>query len=227
MKRFMIAIAALAACNGDLDPEWQLDHDRIIAIRATPPSIAPGGKARLDGLIAHAGGVTEEIGPELAIVAKPSSLASTLTREGADWIVTAPADAQLVEARTELALPKDAPVPITIGVSYAGGALVGTKIVTLGVAADNPTLADVTIDGMPAPAADISVGSLVDVRLSVTQPQLGSVRWLTSCGTMHDFDLPQAYLRVEADDPTTGQLAVVVRDANGGVVWQVWPIAAH
>jgi hypothetical protein len=53
------------------------------------------------------------------------------------------------------------------------------------------------------------------------------VAWMTSCGTMHDFDLPQAYLEVEADDPTTGELGVVLRDAHGGVAWKIWPIRAE
>jgi hypothetical protein len=50
---------------------------------------------------------------------------------------------------------------------------------------------------------------------------------LTSCGTMHDFDLPQAYLRVETDDPQAGELGVVLRDAHGGVAWKVWPVKAE
>ena len=116
VKRFAI-VAQLAACNGDPDPEWQLDHDRIIRTRATPLPIALAAARRLDGLNAHAGGQGD---PARALaIAKPSSPASTLTREGADWIVTAPAEAQLVEARPELALPKDAPVPIVIGVLSA------------------------------------------------------------------------------------------------------------
>ena len=53
------------------------------------------------------------------------------------------------------------------------------------------------------------------------------VNWLTSCGTMHDYDLPQAYLRVELEDPMEGELAVVLRDARGGVAWRVWPIHAE
>ena len=44
---------------------------------------------------------------------------------------------------------------------------------------------------------------------------------------MHDFDLPQAYLRVELEDPASGELAVVRRDPRGGVAWRVWPIRAE
>ncbi|MEO7735294.1 MAG: hypothetical protein ABIY55_30355, partial [Kofleriaceae bacterium] len=53
------------------------------------------------------------------------------------------------------------------------------------------------------------------------------VTWLTSCGTMHDFDLPAAYLEVEADDVTAGELVLVVRDQGAGVTWSRWPIHAE
>ena len=45
---------------------------------------------------------------------------------------------------------------------------------------------------------------------------------------MHDFDLPQAYLRVEPEnEKRDGHLAVVVRTRDGGVAWQVWPLRAE
>ena len=71
------------------------------------------------------------------------------------------------------------------------------------------------------------VGIEVDFPLSVEAVEADDVNWLTSCGTMHDFDLPQAYLRVELEDPVAGELAVIRRDERGGVVWRVWPIRAE
>jgi hypothetical protein len=54
-----VAAAALAlaatGCVEDLDPPWQLDHDRIVAVRATPPAIEAGGRAELDALISLKG----------------------------------------------------------------------------------------------------------------------------------------------------------------------------
>jgi hypothetical protein len=69
------------------------------------------------------------------------------------------------------------------------------------------------------------VDKLTKVPLSVDFDDTNyDVVWLTSCGTMHDFDLPKAYLKIEDDDPDAGQLAVVVRDDVGGVDWQIWSI---
>ncbi|HSR95739.1 MAG TPA: hypothetical protein VLM79_01660, partial [Kofleriaceae bacterium] len=48
-------VVAVAACTDDLDPPWQLDHDRIIAVRATPPQIAAGDRAVVDALVGTKG----------------------------------------------------------------------------------------------------------------------------------------------------------------------------
>ncbi|HWO25919.1 MAG TPA: hypothetical protein VNO30_44600 [Kofleriaceae bacterium] len=223
----LIALGA-AGCVEELDPPWQLDHDRIVAVRATPPAIEAGGRAELDALIALEGGATSERSPEIAAVVSPMSLAGAVAPEGGKWIVTAPDAAKLEQVRAELGLTPGAPVPLIVGVAYGGTALKATKTILLGVAGQNPSLDAMMIDGAPADTkTEIVVGKLVDVPLSVAAEQDDDVNWLTSCGTMHDFDLPQAYLRVELEDPTAGELAVIRRDPRGGVAWRVWQIRAE
>jgi hypothetical protein len=224
--------AALAGCAGDIDPPWQLSHDRIVAVRADPPGLAPGATSRIDALLAHKDTMTSVASPELAAVTSPASLSDVLSMQGGSWVVTAPAEDRMAAARSELKLAAGAPVPLQIGVSYAGQTLRATKTITLGQAAANPALDGLMIDGKPidatAPSAALTVGKLVNVPLSVNASDADfDVIWLTSCGTMHDFDLPQAYLRVETDDPQDGELGVVVRDAHGGVAWKVWSIHAE
>ncbi|HEU4730899.1 MAG TPA: hypothetical protein VFT22_23550 [Kofleriaceae bacterium] len=88
-------------------------------------------------------------------------------------------------------------------------------------------MTEIEIGHAPAGAGDLAVAAQQDIALSIPVPDARhEVTWLTSCGTMHDFDLPTARLRVEPDDPATGQLALVVRDGGGGVAWRVWPIHA-
>lgn len=222
-----IAVAAIG-CTDDLDPPWQLDHDRIVAVRATPPALLPGEHATLDALIALVGEPTSERPPELATVLSPMSLAGAVTFTGGAWIATAPDEAKLAEARAELRLEPGKPVPLVVGVAYQGQALFATKTVWLGMSGANPSLDSMMIDGAPADTrTEIVVGILVDVPLSIAADEDDDINWLTSCGTMHDFDLPQAYLRVELEDPTSGELAVVRRDSSGGVAWRVWPIRAE
>lgn len=224
----LLAATGTAACMADIDPPWQLDHDRIIAVRAEPPGIAPGQRSTIDALLGHEGGATSVAAPELARVVSPQGLSDALALDAGRWVVTAPDEARLAAARTELGLDPGAPVPLVLGVSYAGQSLIATKIVELGQAAANPPLAGLTIDGRPAGDDELAVGKLVAVPLSIDADDAAyDVTWLTSCGTMHDFDLPEAYLQVEVDDPVAGELAVVVRDAQGGVSWQRWPIHAE
>jgi hypothetical protein len=222
-----IAAAAATGCMGDIDPPWQLSHDRIVAVRADPPGIAAGQTSRIDALLAHKDQMTSVATPELAIVTSPTSLSDVLSISGGTWVVTAPGDDRMAAARSELKLDPGAPVPLQIGVSYAGQTLVATTTITLGQPAANPTLDGLMINGQP-PGDELTVGKLVNVPLSINASDVDfDVTWLTSCGTMHDFDLPQAYLRVETADPQAGELGIVLRDANGGVAWKIWPIKAE
>ncbi len=225
---FVTLGASSTGCTDDTDPPWQLDHDRIIAVRATPPRIAAGEQAVIDGLVGFEGAPVAEQSPEDARVVEPASLAATVARDADGWVVTAPGAAALDAARAELGLASDALVPLKLQVAYAGGALLATKTVWLGGAAANPAMADIEINRAAATAAALVIAPQVDVPLSIALDDASyDVTWLSSCGTMHDFDLPKAYLHVEDDDPTSGQLALVVRDSAGGVSWRIWPIEAR
>jgi hypothetical protein len=218
-------LVMLAACSGDIDPPWQLDHDRIIAVRATPPHIPAGATSTLDVFLGHKGGPTSVQAPDVTTVVSPTSLASALSGS----TVTAPSEAQLAAARTELGLDAGAPVPLELGIAIAQDQLAATKTVWLGDSADNPTLDGLMIQDAPAPPAGtmLTVPSLTDIHLFVqADDAIDIVNWLSSCGSMHDYDLHKAYLRVEKKDPTSGELAVVLRDGQGGVTWEVWPISA-
>jgi hypothetical protein len=171
------------------------------------------------------------------MVISPQSLASALRFDGGRWIVTAPDDAKLAEVRAELGIEADKPVPLVVGTAWPatafpadekGDPFAALKTVYLGETAENPVLDDMMVNNIDAEASnELVVGKLVDVPLSVNAAETDVVNWLTSCGTMHDFDLPQAYLRVEVEDMTEGSLAVVVRTDLGGVAWKVWPIRAE
>jgi len=219
----------LVGCAGDLVLPYELDHDRLVAVRSSPPRILAGERAEIDALLSTPTASPVEAPPELATVIAPASLASTLTFEGGRWFVTAPSEPQLAAARTELMLEADAPVPLQVGVSYAGQTLLGTKTVWLGETAQNPSLESATIDGVAlAAGTEIVVTREVDVTLSVDAPEDTYVtNWLTSVGETRDFDLPLAYLEVplvEDEERVAGDLALVVRAKDGGVAWRVWPL---
>lgn len=235
----VLPLALTAACVEDLAEPWQLDHDRVIAVRASSPGLAPGQRAVIDALLAHRGAPTSVAAPTTAEVASPEALADVLTFDGAAWSVTAPEPARLAAARVALGLPADAPVTLTLRVTF-GDALPATKTLLLGAAAENPPLGPMTVDGTPVdsgagadPVATLALPTGVDVPLAVpadppSAEQRGDeIAWLVSTGTLHDFDLPKAFLRLEPDDAPDGELVVVRRDPRGGVTWRSWAFRAE
>lgn len=228
-RALIVLVAALVGCGDPVDEAWELDHDRLIAIRATPSRIASAETATLDALLGAVGEDPRHVQVETAAVITPTSLAAALSQQGTQWTVTAPDAATLAAARTELELAVDADVPLQLRMTFVGTDKIGRKTIYLGTHVDNPMLSAVMIDGTDArTATSLVVASATDIPLSVAYTDEDyDVNWLTSCGTLHDFDLPTAYLRVEPEDPPRGTLGVVVRDHLGGVAWQFWPITSE
>lgn len=228
----VLSLLALAACFDAPAPEWQLDHDRVIAVRASPPGIAAGGVATLDALVAHAGApVAVEQPVEAAAIAPAAGLAGAVALAEGAWQVTAPGDAQLASARAALGYAEGAPVPLDVLVEVPGGSgapLAARKTVWLGEPRANPPeVGVVTVAGAP-PGAELVIPRGVDVPLAVDPGDPGAtVMWLTSCGTMHDDQERAAFVHIGPGDSRDGQLVLVVRDGQGGVAWQVWPMHAE
>lgn len=222
MKRALLVLAACAPAP--IEPEaWQLDQDRVIAVRVAPPGIVAGEHALIDGLLAHAGGPTTVETPS-GITAAGSPLYLAVNFLFDHYEVIGPDDAALADARLELGLAADAPVPFRLAVFF--GPLSGDHFNThkdmwLGESDPNPALPAVTIDGAP-PMAALTLATGRDITLVA---EAESVRWLSSCGTLRDSDEPNAILRV--DEACDGELVVVVRDGRGGTVWQVWQVTAQ
>jgi hypothetical protein len=240
VKAAVVLVLVLAACNADVDQPWQLDHDRIVAVKAEPPRIQPGEQSKLSVLLAFADAPVAERAPDFAMVVSPQSLASAVSVGPDGWVVTAPDADALAAARAELKLDAGAPVPLTVGIAVTWPHPVAspnpngfgaTKTVWLGDSGANPELTGVMINGVePADDAEIVVPSdpLNKVQLFVeADDKVDIVNWLASCCDVHDFDLHKAYLLVPADKPQEGQLALVLRDDRGGVAWRVWPIRAQ
>jgi hypothetical protein len=232
----MVGVAAAGGstgCIGDLDPQWQLDHDRIIAVRATPSRIPQLGRAALDGFVAVKGGNPTVAQPLAAEVSPTSVAALTSTpniviQENGTWYVQTPNEETLDQARTQLGLDPGTPVPIDVGLAFAdsdGNQMVAIKTVYADDSADNPTLGAVTLDAAPvAPADALTIAYDLDQPLTIDEDPTWQVNWMTSCGSLLDDDEHDARIHVYTGDPITGEVAVIVRDTLGGVVWNAWPI---
>jgi hypothetical protein len=225
VKRLAL-LALLVGCTNDVDPPWQIDHQRVIAVRATPSGIVTGETSKLDALLGRAGDIPLEAEPEMVEVISPMALAGAVSRQGTSWFATAPAD--LTAARAELMLMPTDPVPLRLRMTFPDFEFVGIKAVLLGEHHENPSLGTIRIgDEDKTTATRLVVPKVTDVRLDVDFDDTFTVNWLTSCGNMHDYDLPGAYLRVEPEDPQDGMLGLVVRDSFGGVAWKLWQISAE
>jgi hypothetical protein len=208
----VLALVLLAGCLEQVDPRWSLDHDHVIAVRATPAGVAPGEHAAIDALIAHAGAPATVASPSLAgAPAAPPELQTMVARDGAGWTVTAPIDVP--------------PTPIDVVMMFdhpTGDPFYVKKTVVLGEHIDNPMPPAITVAGAPAGAA-IALPVKQDVYLAVASD--ARVSWLTSCGTLYQDDVATSY--IHADAACDGELAVVVRADDGGVAWQVLPLHAR
>lgn len=229
----LVLATAAAGCIDPLDPQWQLDHDRVVAVRAKPPHAPAGTIAKLDALIAHKGAPTDVEQPD-AVTAAPSTpgdLFTAVNFSAGQWYVAVPDEAGLDAARAALALPAGAPVPLDLFMEFPpsnGVRLIAKKTLWLGDRGDNPAPPAPTLDGDGAPfaAPPIIVPRDREVVLAVDLDASWTASWLSSCGTLFDDDEHRARLRVQPNDRTSGELALIVRDPAGGVVWQVWPIEA-
>jgi hypothetical protein len=236
LKRLLFLLA-LPACIDAIDPRWQLDHDHVIAARATPPRIREGENTGLDALVAHAHGDVTVEAPMTAEVARttgPDFSRYLVHQASGDWTLIAPDAEMLASARPAMGLPADAPVPVDVMLTFAHG---GTdrasldayrvkKTVWIGEPSTNPLLPAVTVGGAPA-ADDLVVPVDRDVYVSLDAPTDARVNWLTNVGQLFQDDVATAYLHVLPEDRREGQLVVVMRDSEGGVAWRVWSIRAE
>ena len=224
--KYVVLAVSLCACVEGIDPQWQLDHDRLVAVRADKPHIAPGESTTFDALVAHKGAPTDVEQALAVLVYSPKDLSDLAFAA----TITAPDAARLDAERATLGLDAGVPVPLVVVMQFPdsnGIHLLSKRTIYLGDSAGNPaSVGNVLVNGAP-PDPSIVIPVDVDVPLSIDAPDDASVNWLTHCGTMHDDDEHSAFIHVQPKDPKDGELVVVVRDALGGVVWQVWPISAQ
>lgn len=228
----LLLATMLGGCIDPIDQQWQLDHDHVVVARATPPRIRPGDMTNLDALVAHAGGPTTVESPMDASVAQ-TGYAAQLVHDGAQWKVIAPDATTLAAARGGMGLADDAPVPVDVMMSFAVGtnrALDPVKVrktVWLGEPAVNPDMPAITVADAPFAGDSVVVPKDKDVYLAVEVPTGWHVNWLTSAGQLWQDDEPRSFIHIAPKDRQQGELACVIRDTEGGVVWKVWPISAQ
>ena len=214
----LVVVVAVAACDATGSPS-ELDRARILAVRVDPPHLAAGEVGRVDVLVGGDDGRVAVVAPEeVSAVTAPVEM---IARDATGWQVRAPGDAEIAAMRAALALPADALVPVSISIAVAveGEPLTAQKSVHLGAAGGNPTVGTITFGGVPAPADRIVIPA-GDVAL-LADPIVGegelTYAWYSSVGDLERYARQDATLTALAG--YQGQIAFVVRDETGGVVW--------
>lgn len=220
MKWLMLAVC-LVSCADETTPEWQLAYDRVVAVQVTPPHIVEGEIAQLRALVAHDDGSAEEVSPTGASAPfAPAGLFTAVHFNLDHWEIDGASPDQLAQARAELGLAADEPVPISVTLQFPGP-LYAKKIVWLGDSRGNPGVPRLEASGVGVEDS-LSLLGPQEIALVIEVADGDRVRTLTSCGELDNHDSPRATLRVTGR--CEGALAVVVRDAFGGTAWRVWPL---
>lgn len=197
MKRIVFLIA-LAAC--DAAPELaRLDHSQILAVRADPPAVALGQRAKIEVLAGDEAGNVYE--------ADPDAIATNLAVERAadGWYVTAGAT------------PEIATLVVSLGID--GVEWRATKSLVVNAPAENPRIDAMMIDGTASNELVAAVGT--KPALTVVGAGELTYAWYSSVGDLEKYRQPTAIL--DAAEPAEGHVVIVVRDAAGGVSWQMVP----
>jgi hypothetical protein len=241
MRRVMtfLAAAALVGCGDFRDP-GDLRYARTLAVRADPPSIAPGERARLDLLVTGNDGVPAVRAPDLVTPAAampghptlPPEAAQLISQEDGVWYVSAPSAEVLAGLRQAFGLPADStapiPFPLAISATLDGQARPSEKVVWLGAAALNPTITSMTIDGLPTDANQVPVSAPGPHALTATAEGEGtlSYAWYSAFGELKKYREATATLE-KAVAGETGAVVLVVRNDKGGVAWRFGSLRAQ
>jgi hypothetical protein len=233
MRALLVALAALVAagCIDEIDARWALDHDHVVAARATPPRVRDGESTVLDALVAREGQspiVVNPMGAELVNEA-PNGLTRTLTQDiDGRWNLDV---TMLSRAGLE-----SGPIPVDVLLTFANQSprratvdpFKVKKTVWVGEPALNPLAPPILVAGIEIAAdGEVVVPLDRDVYIEVADAAGLRVNWLTNVGTLFQDDNPRAFVHVKSEDTRTGELVLVVRDDVGGVDWRVLPMRAE
>ena len=220
MIRSAVLVGAIVLGCADVATPDELDHARVLAVRADPPGIAAEQTSRLDVL------ATTDRAQLLQPVITRARIVGTddtrlLERDAQGWTVTAPSENDLARLRQGFGLAETAPIPVFVEltVEIDDRLFVADKQVLLGQAHVNPSIVNVMADGQVVDQ-QMAIGRDREVSLTVeTEPNDGlRYVWSSSVGELSSYRSPNAVLATDAAE--TGTVLVVARDERGGVDWR-------
>jgi len=204
MMKLVAILAILTACGATGDSA-RLDHAQLLAVRADPPHALPGERVAIDVLAANdAGDVFEALPDHVTAGALP------VDHTDAGWFVTAPPAEANVAGAT-----------LAVDLAIDGDSKQATKQIVFGDSAANPAVAMMSVDGSDSTSLVAAIGDRPALSASASGIDPLSYAWYSSVGDLEHSRKPDAIL--DADAAATGTIVLVVRDAQGGVGWELLP----
>ena len=199
MRALLLAAALAAGCTDFALPS-ELSRTQILAVRATPAAIEPGGRAQLEALVAGPDGVAAGLAASWTTDGEGASI--EIDDAGAAWLVAERAGAVAVE--------------LTID---AGDELVARKTVSVGQVAGNPEMVRLEAGGEPVAETLVARPGGVTSLEAELDAEPAVMSWFATIGTIDRYrHNPTELVTEEAGD---GWLIAVGRDDAGGVTWRV------
>lgn len=207
MQRALLLLSvSLSAAACAEAAEARLDHAQILAVRAEPAHVAPGGVARIDVLAGDDAGAVFETAPdELIAVGASGPLAVERTPDG--WFVTAGPS------------PEIATLEVTVAID--GVAWRARKALVVSAPADNPRVVAMQVDGSASDELVAAIGTKPALTAIGAGREPLTYAWYSSVGDLARYRQPDAVL--DASAAAEGTILLVVRDGAGGVGWHILP----
>jgi hypothetical protein len=201
-----LALSLSAAACAE-SAEARLDHAQILAVRAEPAHVAPGGVARIDVLAGDDRGAVFEASPDELVATSATGSPLHVERTADGWFVTAGAT------------PEIATLDVTVAID--GTAWRAKKALVVHEPADNPRVLAMQIDGSPSDELVAAVGTQPELTAIGTGEEPLTYAWYSSVGDLSRYRQPSAVL--DAAGAAEGTILLVVRDGAGGVGWHLLP----
>jgi hypothetical protein len=206
MKRIVFFVITLAAaCNTSSDP-YSLNQAQILAVRSEPAHAAPGASVRIDVL------ASDEAGNVFVTVPDHVDAGGLPVMRGSDgWYVQGPAMPAAPTANVELTVD--------------GQVLPATKQLLFQDDRPNPSVTTMQVDGSASEAIAVAKNAKTTLGVAASGDGTFAYAWYTSLGKLEHYRSANATF--DANEQGDGAVAVVVRDDQGGVAWQIVPASVQ
>lgn len=210
------ALASIHVGCSDLSTPADLDREQVLAVRATPSALVPGGSVHVELLLA--GPTGESQGVSAWEVRGDLSGLEIESLDTGDLLIHARKNYGGLD-----------PLTLDLGVTLPNGEqLWALKEVAIAAEeVENPEILGLQIDGARVVDEETVLVQGDSVPLVVDAPDATRFAWYTSVGEIRYYRDASTRLELPVEPWQSGWVAVVVRDEFGGANWQTFHLRSQ